>query len=147
MFMGEYYYSLDPKGRLSIPSRFRQILEEKKENRLVITRGMDKCLFIFPGYEWQIWENKIRSLPVTQSSTRSFVRIMLGGACESILNKQGRILISYSLRKYAEIDKEVVIIGISNRIEIWDKNHWEQYVANSEKSLEKISEDLGNFGF
>ncbi|MBI4651853.1 division/cell wall cluster transcriptional repressor MraZ [Candidatus Desantisbacteria bacterium] len=147
MFMGEYQYTIDEKGRLSIPAKFRETLDVKGEKRLVITRGMDHCLFVFPGYEWQIWENKIKSLPVTQASARSFVRIMLSGAFEAELNKQGRILIPQSLRDYAEIKKDAVIIGISNRMEIWDKARWGTYVECSEKSLEEISEKLVNFGF
>ncbi len=146
MFMGEYHYTLDDKGRISIPAKFRQNLEVKQEKRLVITRGLDKCLFVFPGFEWQSWETKIKSLPVTQSLARSFVRIMLAGASDVELNKQGRVLLPQSLRNYAEINKEVVIIGISSRMEIWDKTHWETYVSNSEKSFEEISEKLVDFG-
>lgn len=147
MFMGEYHYTIDEKGRLSIPAKFREILDAKDEKRLIVTRGMDHCLFIFPGYEWQVWENKIKSLPVTQASARSFVRIMLSGAFEAEINKQGRILIPQSLRDYAEIKKDAVIIGISNRMEIWDKVRWGTYVECSEKSLEEISEKLVDFGF
>ncbi|MBI5417214.1 division/cell wall cluster transcriptional repressor MraZ [Candidatus Poribacteria bacterium] len=146
MFTGEYHYAIDEKGRISIPAKFRQILEEKNEKKLVVTRGMDRCLFVLPGYEWQSWEAKIKSFPVTQALARSFVRVMLSGAFETQLNKQGRILIPQTLRSYAEISKDTVIIGISSRMEIWDKTRWQTYMENAEKNLEEMSEKLGNFG-
>lgn len=138
MLMGEYRHSLDDKGRLIVPAKFREELGEQ----FVITRGMDKCLFVYPQREWTAIEEKLKALPFTQADVRAFTRFFFSGACVGELDKQGRVSLPQSLRQYAELEKECVIIGVSNRAEIWSVNHWEQYFLESESSFSEIAEKL-----
>ncbi|MGL4335672.1 MAG: division/cell wall cluster transcriptional repressor MraZ [Turicibacter sp.] len=139
MFIGEFHHSVDIKGRMIIPSRFRELLGEK----CVITRGIDQCLFIYPLCEWEKLLNKINSLPVNRKDARQFARFFLSGATECEFDKQGRINISTPLQGYAQLEKECVIVGISNRIEIWDKAHWDDYFKMSEDVISDIAENIG----
>lgn len=138
MFMGEYQHSLDPKSRLIVPSKFREGLGQN----FVITKGLDNCLFVYPMDEWLVIEKKLKSLPFTKADARAFVRFFFSGANECELDKQGRMLLPSNLREYAKLDKDVVIIGVSSRIEIWSKEVWENYSQNEEMDYEEIAEKL-----
>ena len=138
MFMGEYHHSVDPKGRLIVPSKFRDGLGQN----FVITKGLDNCLFVYPMDEWLVIEKKLKNLPFTKADARAFVRFFFSGANECELDKQGRILLPSNLREYAQFDKDVVIIGVSSRIEIWSKEGWENYTKNEDMDYEGIAEKL-----
>ena len=123
MFIGEYQHSLDEKGRVIVPSKYREQLGES----FVLTKGHDGCLFIYTLPEWCTFEQKLKNLPLTNANARKFVRFFLSGAVECATDKQGRILIPNSLRVYSEIEKEIVFIGMSNRIEVWSLSKWNAY--------------------
>jgi len=142
MFIGEYTYKIDDKKRLAVPSKFRDTLKKKA----VITRGLDRCLFLFSMKEWEEIAGKISKLPFGQPDNRGFSRIMLSGAMEVEFDSLGRILIPDYLKTYASLNKEAVVAGIYNRIEIWDKKSWEDYKENTEKELGNIAERLKEFG-
>ncbi|MBU4310664.1 division/cell wall cluster transcriptional repressor MraZ [bacterium] len=142
MYLGEYRYSLDQKGRLVLPAKLRG----KKITSFVLTRGLDRCLFLYPLDEWKGLEKKIRELPMAKREARSFLRLLVSGAVESRLDRQGRLLVTKSLAQYARIEKEVVIIGALNRIEIWAKKSWEEYLEKSERSFEEIAQKLVDLG-
>ncbi|MCO7126289.1 division/cell wall cluster transcriptional repressor MraZ [Sporolactobacillus shoreicorticis] len=138
MFMGEFNHSIDIKGRLIIPSKFRDELGDT----FVITRGLDQCLFVYPMNEWHRIEEKLKALPFTKKDARAFTRFFFSGASECVLDKQGRVSISNGLRDYAKLMKDCVVIGVSTRLEIWDQEMWKQYFAQSEESFNDISESL-----
>jgi len=142
MFYGEFAHSLDRKGRLIIPSKFREAIKEAYAEKLYITRGLDKCLFVFTEEEWKVQETKFKSMPFTKSEHRKFNRIFFSGASDSTPDKQGRILLPGYLKDFASIKKEVVFIGVSNRIEIWAKELWRDFYNNSKDSFEQIAENL-----
>ena len=142
MFYGEHEHALDKKGRIIIPSNFRDFFKEHYIERVYITRGLDKCLFLFTEEDWKTQESKFKSIPFTKSEARKFNRLYFSGATEAICDKQGRILIPRYLKEYAEIKKEVMIIGVSNRIEIWAKDKWQEYYETSKQSFEEIAERL-----
>jgi len=142
MFYGEFEHSLDRKGRLIIPSKFREALKEAFCEKLYITRGLDKCLFVFTDEEWKTQESKFKSMPFTKSEYRKFNRIFFSGAQESVPDKQGRILLPVFLKEFAAIKRDVMLIGVSNRIEIWSKDLWKEYYAGSKESFEQIAENL-----
>ncbi|MGM0508506.1 MAG: division/cell wall cluster transcriptional repressor MraZ [Fusobacteriota bacterium] len=139
MFMGEYNHKVDSKGRVMLPAKFREKLEE---GEFVLTRGLDNCLFLYPMDEWADLENKIKELPLTKKDVRSFVRFLFSGALDGSLDKQGRLKLPNNLFEYAKIKKEVVITGALNRIEIWSKDKWEDYIENAENTFEDIAENL-----
>ncbi|MEH7106868.1 MULTISPECIES: division/cell wall cluster transcriptional repressor MraZ [Bacillaceae] len=141
MFMGEYHHSIDNKGRLIVPSKFRDDLGEM----FIITRGLDQCLFGYPLSEWAQIEEKLKGLPLTKKDARAFTRFFFSGATESELDKQGRINIPAPLLQYAKLEKECVILGVSNRIEIWSKQIWEEYFSQSEESFADIAENMIGF--
>lgn len=141
MFMGEYHHSIDNKGRLIVPSKFRDELGEM----FIITRGLDQCLFGYPLSEWAQIEEKLKGLPLTKKDARAFTRFFFSGATESELDKQGRINIPAPLLQYAKLEKECVILGVSNRIEIWSKQIWEDYFSESEESFAEIAENMIGF--
>lgn len=142
MFYGEFAHSLDRKGRLIIPSKFREAIKEAYAETLYITRGLDKCLFVFTEEEWKIQETKFKSMPFTKSEHRKFNRIFFSGASDTAPDKQGRILLPGYLKDFASIKKEVVFIGVSNRIEIWSKELWREFYNTSKESFEQIAENL-----
>lgn len=142
MFIGEYQHSIDPKKRLAIPSKFRASFKRKA----VITRGLDNCLFLYPIDVWNEIAEKLGSMPVGERATRSFVRLMLAGAVDVELDSQGRALIPEYLKEYAGLKREVVIAGLFNRLEIWDKTVWENYKKLAEKNQDKIADQLGKLG-
>ncbi|WP_033829313.1 division/cell wall cluster transcriptional repressor MraZ [Bacillus andreraoultii] len=141
MFMGEYRHNVDTKGRLIVPAKFREDLGEV----FVLTRGLDQCLFGYPMSEWKIIEEKIKSLPLTKKDARAFARFFFSGATECEIDKQGRINIPTTLLQYGKIEKECVVLGVSNRIEIWDKEIWENYFTESEESFADIAENMIDF--
>lgn len=141
MFMGEYHHSIDNKGRMIVPSKFRDDLGDM----FIITRGLDQCLFGYPISEWELIEEKLKGLPLTKKDARAFTRFFFSGATESELDKQGRINIPAPLLQYAKLEKECVILGVSNRIEIWSKQIWEDYFSQSEESFAEIAENMIGF--
>ncbi len=138
MLMGEYHHNIDEKGRIIIPSKFRYELGEK----FIVTRGLDGCLFVYPMEEWNNIIDKLKTLPFTKKDARAFLRFFLSGATECAFDRQGRISISTPLASYAGIEKECVIIGVNDRLEIWSKNNWEKFFSQNEENLSDIAEDL-----
>lgn len=141
MFMGEYRHTIDEKGRIIIPAKFR----EELGRAFVVTRGLDNCLFVYPAPEWSQLEQKLKTLPFTRSDARAFTRFFFSGATEVELDKQGRVNVPGNLRQYAKLEKECVVLGVSNRVEIWSKRIWENYFAESEESFNEIAEKIVDF--
>lgn len=141
MFMGEFHHSVDEKGRIIVPAKFREDLGSS----FVITRGMDKCIFAYPRSEWTQLEQRLKALPFTKADARAFTRFFFSGACEADQDKQGRILLPPNLREYAQLKKEAIVIGVSTRVEIWSKDLWEEYYAKSEESFSEIAEGIIDF--
>ncbi|MDD5496367.1 MAG: division/cell wall cluster transcriptional repressor MraZ [Candidatus Omnitrophica bacterium] len=142
MFYGEYEHTIDKKGRIIIPSKFRDFFREYNIEKCYVTRGLDKCLFLFTEDEWKSQESKFRSVSFTKSEARKFNRLYFSGAVQLECDKQGRILVPKYLKDFAEIRRDVVIIGVSNRIEIWSKEAWHEYYKSSKGSFEEIAERL-----
>jgi MraZ protein len=142
MFYGEYNHNIDDKGRMSIPSKFREELGDK----FYVTKGLDQCLFVFPVEEWKIFQNKLKDLPLTKSNARKFNRFFNAGAMDYGLDKQGRINITPVLRKHAFIEKEVVVIGVGTRMEIWSKDAWEDYNSPENMNYDEIAEQMEELG-
>ncbi len=142
MLIGEYENSLDDKGRVIMPAKLRIDIGE----RFIITKGLDGCLFVFSQVEWSNFETKLKELPLTNKAARDFVRFFLSGATECEIDKQGRFLIVTNLREYANIKKEVVIIGVGTRIEIWDKSKWKDYNSNENISADELAENMTMLG-
>lgn len=142
MFIGEYLYNIDQKKRISIPSKFRKELGKKA----IITRGLDNCLVVYPVEEWRKLTKKLESLPNGQIDARGFARIMLSGAVDVELDKLGRILIPDYLKNFAFFKKQVAVLGLSNRIEIWDKKYWEDYKQKTEKEIGDMASRLQQLG-
>ena len=140
MFMGEYEHSVDSKGRLIIPARFREELGEG----FVMTKGLDGCLFVYPAEEWHKLETKIHETPMTTKDARKFMRFFFAGAAICEIDKQGRTLIPPSLRAYAGLSKDVVLAGVSTRIEIWDKKLWDE--TNSYEDMDEVAEHMADLG-
>ena len=141
MFIGEYSHSLDAKGRLIVPAKFREELGE----HFIMTKGIDKCLYIYPRSEWEIFENKLRELPLANANARRFTRFFLSGAVECDTDNQGRIIIPQSLRNHAGLTKEVVSAGVGTKIEVWSKDNWEAE-CNPDNLDDSIVESMGLFG-
>jgi mraZ protein len=141
MFMGEYKHNLDTKGRIIMPSKFRELLD----GQFVITRGLDRCLFAYTEEEWSRIEEKLKTLPLTKKDARKFTRLFFSGAAAVEIDKQGRINIPQNLREYAGLTKDCTVIGVSSRIEIWDSAAWEDFYTESEDNFEDIAEDLIDF--
>ncbi len=141
MFLGEFQHNIDDKGRIIIPAKFRDELGDL----FIITRGLDKALFVYPMSEWVELESKLSSLPFTKAVARQFNRLFFSGAVESEIDKQGRAIIPSNLRSYALLTKECVVIGVSTRIEIWDREYWEKYSQVAEDSFNEIAETLIDF--
>ena len=141
MFLGQFHHTLDYKGRLSIPKKFR---DEIKAG--VLTRGLDNCLFLYSKEEWEALSNRIRQLPLTASSARSFSRYLFSGAIDSAFDKLGRITLPDYLKEHAQIDKNVVIIGVLNRVEIWAEKNWEEFNQKARDESSAIAEKLSESG-
>ncbi|MFZ6035899.1 MAG: division/cell wall cluster transcriptional repressor MraZ [Patescibacteria group bacterium] len=142
MFIGEYHHSIDEKGRLAVPVKFRRELAKGA----VVTRGLDNCLFLYTATEWKVLADKLAKLPISKANTRAFARLMLAGAMDVEIDGQGRIVVPDYLRTYAGMKKKVVIAGLYNRLEIWDETKWDQYKAGTEKQSGDIAEALGELG-
>lgn len=142
MFIGEYHYTIDDKGRLSIPVGYRTDLSKGA----VVTRGLDHTLFLYPKKQWESLAAKISALPLSQADTRAFARLMLAGAMEVSIDKSGRIMIPEYLRLYAKLNKKAVISGLYDRLEIWDEDAWNTYAAKTEATGDEIAERLGPLG-
>ncbi|WCK53093.1 division/cell wall cluster transcriptional repressor MraZ [Aneurinibacillus sp. Ricciae_BoGa-3] len=141
MFMGEYQHTIDEKGRLTMPAKFREQLSDV----FVVTRGLDNCLFVYPLEEWKVLEQKLTSLPFTRSDVRAFTRLLFSGATECSLDKQGRVNIPPALRKHAQLEKDCIVTGVSRRVEIWSEDVWETYCAQSADSFNEIAEKIVDF--
>lgn len=142
MFIGEYHHALDEKGRVQVPVKFRADLTKGA----VVTRGLDNCLFIYTKKEWEVMAEKLARLPISQANTRAFSRLMLAGAMEMEIDKQGRVVLPEYLRHYANLKKMVVVAGLYNRLELWDKAAWERYRSGTERQSGDIAEALGELG-
>ncbi|MBU1727206.1 MAG: division/cell wall cluster transcriptional repressor MraZ [Candidatus Omnitrophica bacterium] len=142
MFYGEYIHSIDRKGRLILPAKFREAAKSHFVEKFFVTRGLDKCLFMLSEEEWRIQENKFKSISFTKQQSRTFNRLFFSGAVEVTFDSQGRILLPQYLKEYAQIKKDVVLVGVSNRIEIWAKDKWQEFYNNSQQSFEQIAEQL-----
>lgn len=136
--MGEYQHTLDTKQRLIIPAKFRDQLG----SQFVVTRGLDGCLFGYPMSEWQLLEQKLKALPLTKRDARAFVRFLYSAATVCTLDKQGRINLPDPLVKYADLSKKCMVVGVSNRLEIWDSDRWDAYNADTADNFDEIAEDL-----
>lgn len=142
MFIGEYQHTLDAKKRLAVPAKVRKLFGEKA----VITRGLNNCLFLYPLEQWRILTEKLGTLSVGQGDTRSFSRLMFSGAMEVELDTLGRVLVPDYLKNYAGLRTRVVIIGVHDRLEVWDEEHWALYKQDAEKNTDMIAEKLGELG-
>lgn len=140
MFMGEYNHTVDAKGRLIVPSKFREQLGEE----FVVTKGLDGCLFVYENTEWKALEEKLHALPLTNANARKFSRFFLAGATTCEVDKQGRILLPAVLREFAKIDKDAVLVGVGSRIEIWSRDIWNQ--SNTYDDMEEIAENMEGLG-
>lgn len=142
MFIGEYNHSIDAKGRLAVPKKFRDDLRAG----VVITKGLDDCLWVYTYEEWKNLAAKLSKLPISQASTRAFARLMLAGAMDTVLDKQGRVVLPDYLREYAGIGKKVVVAGLFDRLEIWNEDKWQEYKEQTESESSEIAEKLGELG-
>ncbi len=142
MFIGEYSHTIDEKGRLAIPAKFR----EELGRGAIVTRGLDNCLFVYTFEEWQKLAEKLGNMPISKANTRAFARLMLAGAMDVELDKQGRIVLPEYLRKFATLKKKVVVAGLLNRLEVWDESAWNKYKAATEKDSSDIAETLDELG-
>ncbi|MFH1269784.1 MAG: division/cell wall cluster transcriptional repressor MraZ [Candidatus Omnitrophota bacterium] len=142
MFYGEYLHSIDRKGRIILPAKFRESAKAHFIEKFFVTRGLDKCLFMFSEEEWRSQESKFKAISFTKQQARTFNRLYFSGAVEIIVDRQGRILLPQYLKDFAQIKKDVMIVGVSNRIEIWAKDKWQEFYGNSRQSFEEIAEKL-----
>jgi len=142
MFYGEYEHTIDRKGRLIIPSKLRETFKEHYVEKFYITRGLDGCLFLFPEEEWKLQEQKFKSMSFTKQEARKFNRIFFSGASELVCDKQGRVLIPTYLKQFADIKRDVMIIGVSSRIEVWSKEKWKEFYESNKSTFEDTAEKL-----
>ncbi|MFA5249742.1 MAG: division/cell wall cluster transcriptional repressor MraZ [Candidatus Paceibacterota bacterium] len=142
MFIGEYSYTIDAKKRLTLPPKFRKILGEKA----IITRGLDNCLFLYTQKDWEELAEKLSKLPLTQADARGFSRIMLAGAMDVDIDSLGRVLVPDYLKDYAKLGKKVVIVGLYNRVEIWDEEKWDEYTQKTQSQAGDMAERLKELG-
>ncbi|MBT9139824.1 MAG: Transcriptional regulator MraZ [Dehalococcoidia bacterium] len=138
MFMGEHQHAVDSKGRLIMPVKFREDLGES----FIVTRGLESCLFVYPLQEWHLLTEKLKTLPFTKADARAFMRFFFSGAVNCELDRQGRILIPNNLREHAKLIKDVMVIGVSSRVEIWSQQVWQEYSEKTELSYEDIAEKM-----
>ena len=142
MFYGEYLHSIDRKGRVISPAKFREVAKGNFIEKFFVTRGLDKCLFMFSEEEWRSQENKFKAISFTKAEARKFNRLYFSGAVEITFDTQGRVLLPQYLKDFAQIKKDVVLVGVSNRIEIWARNNWQEFYGSSKQSFEEIAEKL-----
>ncbi len=146
MFRGRYEHTIDAKGRISIPAKFREVLNKKYDDRLVISH-YDQCLVAYPHEEWAILEEKQKHLPQMKKETKTYLRFFYSSGADCTIDKQGRLLIPQTHRDYANLQKEVVLVGMGTRIEIWDKQKWGEEFRRSQESFDKDSDVLTSLGF
>ena len=142
MLLGEYNHNIDDKGRVSVPAKFREDLWIS----FIVTKGLDNCLFAYSKEEWTKFEEKLKSLPLTNPNARNFIRFFFSGATECEIDKQGRINIPQSLREYAELGREVAIIGVSTRVEIWNREKWNNYTSPENMDVDEIAKQMSDLG-
>ena len=142
MLIGQYQHTIDVKKRLALPVKFRGELG----SNVIITKGVENCLVVYTEKEWEVMSQKLGNLPVSQGEARSFARHLLASAMEVELDKLGRILLPDYLKDYASLQKNVIVCGLSNRLEIWDQQKWQDYTKNAEKGVEEIVSKLGPLG-
>jgi len=142
LLIGEYAHSIDTKGRLIMPAKLKEDIGEK----FVITKGLDGCLFVYSQKEWKNFEEKLRAFPLTNKDARALMRFFLAGAMECEIDKQGRFLITSNLREFAGLEKEVIIVGVLNKIEIWSKDKWTAYTEKENLEADEIAEKMSNLG-
>ena len=142
MLLGEFRHTLDDKNRLAVPSKFKAVLK----GGAVITKGLDECLFLYPMKTWQTLATKIAQLPISQSKSRAFARMMLAGAMEVTLDGQGRVIVPDYLKEYAHLNKQVIVAGLYDRLEVWDGETWARYKQQTEKESGPIAETLAAMG-
>ena len=142
VFIGEYSHTIDTKGRLSMPARFRELLGEY----FIATKGLDQSLFVYPLDEWKLLESKLKQLPLTNQNARAFVRFFFSGASECELDQQGRIRIPANLREHAELVKEVMVVGVGTRVEIWSQKNWASYNQDDNLSYDEIAGKMQELG-
>lgn len=143
MLLGEYEHTLDAKGRLAMPAKLRDSLGSK----FIITKGLDGCLFVYDLEQWGILEAKLEALPMGQKKTRDYARFFFGSASEGECDKQGRVLLPANLRKYAELEKDAVVVGVGNRVEIWNSQKWRELAESNADDINELSEQLAHLGF
>ncbi len=142
MFYGEYQHTLDSKSRVFVPAKFR----EELGNKFIITKGLDSCLFAFPAAEWERIVEKMKTVSFTDDEARSFMRFFFSGACECEMDKQGRVLIAQNLKEYAALDKDICIVGVSSRVEIWDKGKWDMRNAEYSQNASMLAKKMALLG-
>ena len=142
MFLGEHQHTIDPKGRVVLPSRFRKLLEDG----CFITKGLDRCLFIFTPEQWEHEAQRFRSLPRTDRQLRNYARVFFAGAIDQKPDKQGRVQLPTALREYAGLDKKVTVVGVAERIEVWDTATWQDVTSDADDAYAGIDEPLSNEG-
>ena len=143
MFMGEYNHTIDAKGRLIVPAKFREILGDN----FIVTKGLDGCLFVYQNDEWTRFEEKLKSLPLTNKNARQFTRFFLAGAAACEVDKQGRILLPQVLREFASLEKDVVLVGVASRIEIWSRERWDESMNTYDGDMDEVAENMESLGF
>ena len=143
MFMGEYNHTIDAKGRLIVPAKFREILGDN----FIVTKGLDGCLFVYPNDEWTRFEEKLKSLPLTNKNARQFTRFFLAGSAACEVDKQGRILLPQVLREFASLEKDVVLVGVASRIEIWSRERWDESMNTYDGDMDEVAENMESLGF
>ena len=143
MLIGEYQHNLDAKGRIFVPAKFREDLGEG----FLVTKGIGKCLFVFSKEEWNNFSEKLRQIPMTDTSSQSFIRMLFASACECDPDKQGRILLPSVLREFAGLEKDVVLVGVASRIEIWSKDRWLQSISTYDDDMDEVAANMESLGF
>ena len=144
MFYGEYVHNIDNKGRLILPARMRETARDNNIEKFYVTRGLDKCIFMFSDHEWQLQEQKFKGLSFTKQEARNFNRIFFSGASDVVPDRQGRFIIPDYLKTFAGIKKDTIVIGVANRIEIWDTKTWQEVFARTSSEFEKTAENMWN---
>lgn len=143
MFMGEYNHTIDAKGRIIVPAKFRETLGDE----FVVTKGLDNCLFVYPNDEWHKFEEKLQTLPLTNKNARQFTRFFLAGAANVEVDKQGRILLPAVLREFADLTKDIVFVGVAGRIEIWSRQRWDESISKYDDDMDEVAENMESLGF
>jgi len=142
MFYGEFLHSIDRKGRIILPAKFREAAKANFIERFFVTRGLDACLFMFSEEEWKKQEAKFKAMSFTKAQSRTFNRLFFSGAVDIVPDRQGRILLPQYLKDFAQIKRELMIVGVSNIIELWSRDKWQEFYANSRQSYEQIAEKI-----